>query len=431
MRRLYLVPLLLSLAPLATHAEEIRIGALNIEWLGLPNNRSGIAHGIAQDPADILEYLNLGNVDILSLEEIGDDDEEDATRTNSTLTQAFDLLNTQPAQNWTHVLFPKKNRNDKNQLIGVAWNRSRVQMVGNPFRPAIVDDADDAFNVWDRHPHAVKFSAGANKSDLVLVPLHMKSNVGGAARTRPQRALEAQLLVDQFTAIRQHFEDDDLILLGDSNILRANEPAAARFVSAGFKDLNAADTPTTWSGPAPFARIFVTASQGEFAASVQTVLAAADKADHKRRISDHFMVITTVDVRGDDDVAGASPSGHTGRGNPVTEPGTPPTGTVRILRLLPNPVGNDTEDETATLRNAGSSPLNLAGWRLRDKAGRTWDLSSFGQISPGEEKTIRRTGQAMALNNGGDTVRLLDSSNAEIHRVSYPDAEPGVEISFP
>ena len=31
------------------------------------------------------------------------------------------------------------------------------------------------------------------------------------------------------------------------------------------------------------------------------MLTEPDKADHKRRISDHFMVITTVDVRADDD----------------------------------------------------------------------------------------------------------------------------------
>ena len=239
MRRfLHGVALLALFTPSLSSAEELRIGSLNIEWLGVPNNRGSIAHGIAQDPADIAEYIKKGNIDILSLEEISDNDEEDAdSRTNSTLTQAFDLLNSQAGQDWTHVLFPKKDVNDKNQLVGVAWNRVRVQMVGEPFRLTIFDDPADAFNVWDRHPHAVKFSAGSNKTDLVLVPLHMKSNVGGAAKTRVQRGLEAQLLVAQLTAIRQNFADDDLILLGDTNILKNNEQAAATFVSAGFRDL--------------------------------------------------------------------------------------------------------------------------------------------------------------------------------------------------
>src|SRR4051812_36616585 len=148
---------LLSLGlPSLVFPAELRIGALNIEWLGVPNNRSGIAHGIAQEPADIAEYIKKGNVDILSLEEISDDDDEDSTRTNSTLTGAFDLLNTQPGQDWTHRLFPKKHVDDKSQLVGVAWNKARVQMVDQPFRLAIIDDPSDAFNVWDRHPHAVK-----------------------------------------------------------------------------------------------------------------------------------------------------------------------------------------------------------------------------------------------------------------------------------
>ena len=37
----------------------------------------------------------------------------------------------------------------------------------------------------------------------------------------------------------------------------------------------------------------------------------------------------------------------------------------------------------------------------------------------------------MALNNNGDTVRLLNSSASEVHRVTYPDADPGFELTFP
>lgn len=49
--------LLVLLVRSLRQADELRIGALNIEWPGVPNNRSGIAHGVAQDSAGFAEYI--------------------------------------------------------------------------------------------------------------------------------------------------------------------------------------------------------------------------------------------------------------------------------------------------------------------------------------------------------------------------------------
>ncbi len=50
----------------------ITVGTWNIEWLGKPNMRSGVAHDVAQKPDDLAAYIDLSDVDILALEEIDD-----------------------------------------------------------------------------------------------------------------------------------------------------------------------------------------------------------------------------------------------------------------------------------------------------------------------------------------------------------------------
>src|SRR4051812_23309528 len=111
------------------HAEKLVIGAWNIEWLGSPDSRSGLAHGKAQKPGDLAEYIERSGVDILALEEIGDDD-PGVKPLNSTLTLAFEKLNLSPGQDWDYILLPKRDPAVKTQLTGVAWNREKVEFGG-------------------------------------------------------------------------------------------------------------------------------------------------------------------------------------------------------------------------------------------------------------------------------------------------------------
>ena len=97
---------------------------------------------------------------------------------------------------------------------------------------------------------------------------------------------------------------------------------------------------------------------------------------------------------------------------------------VRIVALLPNPVGDEREDEAVTLRNVGAAPVRLDGWLLRDAAGATWSLS--GTIEPGDERTFLRSGQAMALNNSGpERVELLGPDRSIADSVRYDGATAG------
>lgn len=105
------------------------------------------------------------------------------------------------------------------------------------------------------------------------------------------------------------------------------------------------------------------------------------------------------------------------------------TATLLITRLLPNPEGNDSDNEEATIKNITDQPVDLTGWTLEDLAERKWSLSSLGVLQPGEEKTIKRQGQPMALNNDGDTIELCKPDGTVVDTVQYGSVEEGEVIT--
>lgn len=80
---------------------------------------------------------------------------------------------------------------------------------------------------------------------------------------------------------------------------------------------------------------------------------------------------------------------------------------VIIKEFLPNPVGPDTAGEYITLKNIGESKVVLSGWRLVDLSSKEFSLSGYS-IKPGAELTLFSQATKLRLNNGGETVFLLD-----------------------
>ncbi len=107
-----------------------------------------------------------------------------------------------------------------------------------------------------------------------------------------------------------------------------------------------------------------------------------------------------------------------------------PVGALRIVRLLPNPVGDDSLAEEVSLKNTSNQPIAVAGWKLRDAANTVWDLTSLGIIAAGETKVIKRTG-GMSLNNSGDTVDLLNQAGTVLQTVVYGRVDEGEEHLVP
>jgi hypothetical protein len=190
----------------------------------------------------------------------------------------------------------------------VLWNAGRLKLVGAPLKVPVRRGPAQK-ELLRRHPYAVKFSAGDGKTDLVLVPVHLKSNIGGEDVTAKQRAEEARAILRSLGAVQNHFTDDDVVVLGDCNCRKADEPALRRFTAGGLRDLNAGDQ-LTWIKSsrfdyAPFDRILVPDDQPEFGA---TSAARVVRDSHlggeeafRRLLSDHYMLTADVRVLDDDD----------------------------------------------------------------------------------------------------------------------------------
>ena len=106
---------------------------------------------------------------------------------------------------------------------------------------------------------------------------------------------------------------------------------------------------------------------------------------------------------------------------------TPAPASVVITSLLPNPVGDDEQLETLTIRNRSATAVSLVGWTLHDRTAATWNLT--GSLAAGQSRTFRRNGHAMNLNNAGDEIVLVDGGNAERDRFAYTASAEGVAIA--
>ncbi|WP_299275068.1 endonuclease/exonuclease/phosphatase family protein [uncultured Psychroserpens sp.] len=298
----------------------LQIASWNIEHL------SGQSRATKKQSAYALaDHIEMAGIDLIALQEVyvTPSDEEVrlfdnqpliesravTERRNSDLDVVCFLLEEHLNVKWSYVILPNRKSGDRSQLCTVLWNTERLT-VGDIF-PLNVKHKDGDYNLWDRKPHLLHFtseidawrrnSAGewekqAEKRTISIVPLHMKSNYGGVTKNRIVRGKEAQTLCDALDEIKDTI-DPSLILLGDTNVLRNDEPAIEAFVTRGFIDLNNNDSATYWSkqyNEAPFDRIFVSEERPEFKYSRQYVLRSSDLEQHDRFLSDHYMIKISV-----------------------------------------------------------------------------------------------------------------------------------------
>jgi predicted extracellular nuclease len=295
MKNLALLLLLLTILADAQPPHRLVVGSWNIENLGGQRTQS---------PEQLAVHLRLAGADIIALQEIHD---TGPGLSNGSLEVALRELSREPGQSWTYRLHPNKPPRETERLCGVAWNQEVVEPVGEPLRIAIKDDPNDRYPIWHRHPQAMKFRVlGQSETDFVLISIHMKSNRRPKGEddffTRMQRALEARTLVAQLPAISEHFDgEQDIVIVGDTNCLDAAEPALESYRGAGLRDLNLLDFNTHAKGRAPFDRFFVPADQKEFRNSHQIVLSPTDRRNYEQRVSDHYLILTTLEVSPDDD----------------------------------------------------------------------------------------------------------------------------------
>jgi endonuclease/exonuclease/phosphatase family metal-dependent hydrolase len=326
--------LLLSLATLPAQEKQptvhgvLRVGSWNIEHLGDPKARRGPGEGVEQEPADLARYLRHARLDVLAVQEVTADGPAPEGfpkqfRTNGILTKTLAELNRAPNQAWKQVLFPKMRAADPGQWTGVAWNEKKLTRAGDILQlPVSHHRSKQGSNLWDRNAHALKLSAGAGKTDFLLLVLHLKANtmkvvdneddnmvqLRSLASFAAHREEELKDLLSRFPQLDKAFpKERDVVLLGDTNMEKAREEGAALLENVGFRDLNPGLDTHTARGNQPFDRVFVPKDQPEFRASKLTVLTDFQKYEKlsffefRKRYSDHYIVVTEVQVMDDDD----------------------------------------------------------------------------------------------------------------------------------
>ena len=296
----------------------LQVASWNIEHLsGHPRAQR------RQSAYALTDHIEMAGIDLIALQEVYVTDADEEVRLfdhqpviqsraysgmrNSDLDVVCYLLEEHLDTPWKYRILPNRSSGDRSQLCAVMWNTQRLTL--KAVQALDVQHKVDGLNLWDRKPHLLSFtssievwrrsSAGEwtrqpETRTLSVVPLHMKSNYGGATKNRQVRAAEAVTLCDALAAIER---DPSIILLGDTNVLRNDEAAIDTFVGRGYVDLNNNDAATYWSkayGEAPFDRVFVAEGRPEFKYSRQYVLRSSDLAQHDKFLSDHYMIKVSV-----------------------------------------------------------------------------------------------------------------------------------------
>ena len=142
-------------------AEEFRVGAWNIEWLGFPSMRGRPGKDVEQSPADLAAYIAQANLDVLALEEIGVETNE-APFASKPLEKTIVELKSVHGQTWQYRLFPKteypKSTEDfitRGQHLGIAWRSDRAKLVGDPFSVPVGENETYA-NKFCVHRHTIR-----------------------------------------------------------------------------------------------------------------------------------------------------------------------------------------------------------------------------------------------------------------------------------
>jgi endonuclease/exonuclease/phosphatase family metal-dependent hydrolase len=289
-------------------ATSARVGAWNIEHLGSPNSRKSVGHGVAQDLAKVAQAIDEAGVSILALEEMyADERSEEGTWTSQELDELVGHLNSRlpegTAFGWDYLLFDNAHSNDTSQVCGVLWDWNRIHQV-TWWPVPVAGGTRDGRTMWDRRPHAAKFSFAPGKTDIVVIPLHMKAGSGFKAH----RGEEAGQVVAVIDEVQATLEDSDILLIGDANCGAPSEQAIVAFEQAGFVELNGGSIPTVpWGNPLD--RAFAANASPEndefqrdfnvFDGDDMTPALSVD--DFRMWCSDHFMIYTTVTITADDD----------------------------------------------------------------------------------------------------------------------------------
>lgn len=148
----------------------------------------------------------------------------------------------------------------------------------------------------------------------------------------------------------------------------------------------------------------------------QSLARRADGADTNASGADFAAAQTPTPGASNGSASSSSPT-------PTASPaaGVNPQGVV-VNEALPDPVGTDAEGEFIELFNPTENTVALGGAQLDDGEGGSspYAIPSGKTIGPKAFLVFPRADTKLALNNEGDTVRLLASDGALVSQLAYP-----------
>lgn len=94
------------------------------------------------------------------------------------------------------------------------------------------------------------------------------------------------------------------------------------------------------------------------------------------------------------------------------EDGNEISGSVEITNVLPNPIGEDPEQERIVLTFTGDEILDISGWKLQDRSNNVYVFPAGTILVPGDNDLILSR-NTMPLNNDGDSIVLFDNTGVQ------------------
>jgi len=111
---------------------------------------------------------------------------------------------------------------------------------------------------------------------------------------------------------------------------------------------------------------------------------------------------------------------------PAWVSGSPQPDEVLLNELLPSP--GDTAAEWVELRNPSPFPVDLGGWQMMDLAENTFTFPGGDILPPDGFRLVWRSESGIALNNYGDTLRLIRPDGSLADSVVFAE-NPGSDLS--
>jgi len=93
---------------------------------------------------------------------------------------------------------------------------------------------------------------------------------------------------------------------------------------------------------------------------------------------------------------------------------------VYFREVLPNPAGEDASGEWIKIVNTGETKVDLTGWSIKDASGKLYVLKTA--IDGKTELTLGRSVTGITLNNGAESLTLLNEKGETVDTLSYTSA---------